>query len=221
MRLITFFLIIAFNQAFAQNELTVLYKDVQKTFDIERYRTLKIKGTSILYEHHQVYESKETPQGYTRETSHDFYNWYFDGLSNEVIDQKILEDNTPIIAYYKPDPFEWQLINEEKTILGYRCQKAILDAKFATQLGWINVGDMEVWFTSEIPVSAGPEKLWGLPGLIMEIGFTEYSGKIFAYKIIKEPVGDIVPKAGLVVTKNEIENPNKISRKKLKDYKKL
>ena len=56
--------------------------------------------------------------------------------------------------------FNWKLVNEFKTIGGYRCQKAT----------YIGSGGDEVtaWFTEEIPFSMGPFPLSGLPGLIME-----------------------------------------------------
>lgn len=53
----------------------------------------------------------------------------------------------------------WQIENEHKSILGYKCQKAISKYKGRT---WI------AWFTPEIPISEGPWKLYGLPGLILQ-----------------------------------------------------
>lgn len=56
-------------------------------------------------------------------------------------------------------PFNWEPVNEFKTIDNYRCQKAIINTEGA---------NIEAWFTEEIPVSAGPDKIFGLPGLILE-----------------------------------------------------
>lgn len=56
-------------------------------------------------------------------------------------------------------PFNWKPVNEFKTINNYRCQKAIINTEGA---------NIEAWFTEEIPVSAGPDKIFGLPGLILE-----------------------------------------------------
>ena len=54
---------------------------------------------------------------------------------------------------------QWKILQEKKVVANHSCQKAE-----ATYLGrkWI------VWFTAEIPISDGPWKLWGLPGLILE-----------------------------------------------------
>ncbi|WHF52599.1 GLPGLI family protein [Chryseobacterium gotjawalense] len=55
---------------------------------------------------------------------------------------------------------KWALANEEKKIRDYLCQKAETNFKGRN---WI------AWFTKEIPVSEGPYKFSGLPGLIVEI----------------------------------------------------
>ncbi|MCL9808688.1 GLPGLI family protein [Flavobacterium luminosum] len=61
---------------------------------------------------------------------------------------KVLEKNTPII----------KIVDEFKTVFNYNCQKAIFD--FGERV-------FEVWFTNDIPISDGPWKLKGLPGLVL------------------------------------------------------
>ncbi|SIS77940.1 GLPGLI family protein [Chryseobacterium piscicola] len=63
------------------------------------------------------------------------------------------------ISYSKPVE-EWSLLNDEKIILGYNCYKASMNFG---QRKWI------AWYTNEIPISDGPYKFSGLPGLILEI----------------------------------------------------
>lgn len=56
---------------------------------------------------------------------------------------------------------EWNLHDESvKTILGYECQKAT--CKFRGR-------EWTAWFALDIPISDGPWKFSGLPGLIMEV----------------------------------------------------
>ncbi len=54
----------------------------------------------------------------------------------------------------------WKLLPEFGNVLGYKVQKAIVD--FGGR-SW------EAWFSSEIPISDGPYKFFGLPGLILKI----------------------------------------------------
>ena len=54
---------------------------------------------------------------------------------------------------------EWTLLPDTTTLLSYSCQKAICHFKGR---------NYTVWYTLEIPVSEGPWKLFGLPGLIIK-----------------------------------------------------
>ncbi len=55
---------------------------------------------------------------------------------------------------------DWKISNEKKKILNYQAQKAT--AVFGGR-------QWTAWFTAEIPVSDGPYKFHGLPGLILKI----------------------------------------------------
>ena len=54
---------------------------------------------------------------------------------------------------------QWEIRNSTKTILDYPCQMAVCDFRGR---------EWTAWFTTDIPVSNGPWKFSGLPGLIME-----------------------------------------------------
>ncbi|MEN0049721.1 MAG: GLPGLI family protein [Bacteroidota bacterium] len=62
---------------------------------------------------------------------------------------------------YKEDipEIDWQLLKESKVIRDFRCFKAVGNFRGRTYTAW---------FTPKIPVSYGPWKLHGLPGLIIE-----------------------------------------------------
>lgn len=55
---------------------------------------------------------------------------------------------------------DWQIVDEFKSLNTIKCQKAT---------GYFRGRIYTVWFTNEIPISFGPWKLQGLPGLILEV----------------------------------------------------
>lgn len=64
------------------------------------------------------------------------------------------------VEYEEPLPqFEWELMEAVDTIAGYTCSTA--KTSFRGR-------EWTVWFTMEIPISAGPWKFNGLPGLILK-----------------------------------------------------
>ncbi len=68
--------------------------------------------------------------------------------------------NNISVEYEEPLPqFDWELMNATDTVAGYACSTA--KTRFRGR-EWI------VWFTMEIPISAGPWKFNGLPGLILK-----------------------------------------------------
>jgi GLPGLI family protein len=70
---------------------------------------------------------------------------------------------------------EWEIHSETKEISGYTVQKATTN--YAGR-------DYVAWFTAEIPISDGPYKFSGLPGLIIEIADTQnyYHFKITGFR---------------------------------------
>ena len=67
---------------------------------------------------------------------------------------------------------EWQPLPGDTIIEGYACQRAVTTLRGKT---W------QVWYTSDIPISDGPLKLYGLPGLILKAEDTEHE---FAFSCI-------------------------------------
>jgi GLPGLI family protein len=103
----------------------------------------------------------------------------------------------------------WKMSDETKIILGHTCRKALSQRIGTRMMMNMDNGKMErkeisdtsnilVWFTTDIPVSAGPAEFQGqLPGLILEIdvnnGRTVYKALEIKAKpeagVIKEPKG--------------------------------
>lgn len=75
---------------------------------------------------------------------------------------KIMDDK--LFYTQKIDNVEWQIEPETREISGYKAQKAT--TRFAGR-------NYTAWFSSEIPITDGPYKFAGLPGLILHIEDSE------------------------------------------------
>jgi len=65
---------------------------------------------------------------------------------------------------FSMDKIKWKMGAASKEILGYTCMQAEteLDGK-----------KILAWFTPDIPISAGPERYYGLPGLMLEVNVNQ------------------------------------------------
>lgn len=79
--------------------------------------------------------------------------------SKQTMRQNLLHQGKPVILDDTTVKLDWQLLNEVKTINNFKCNKAVVNFRGRTFIAW---------YTTEIPISAGPWKLHGLPGLILE-----------------------------------------------------
>lgn len=70
------------------------------------------------------------------------------------------------------EPNSWEIKNEKKEINNFKVQKAVT-----------NYGGRKfiAWFTEEIPISQGPYKFDGLPGLIIQLNDSE---KHYSYQLL-------------------------------------
>ena len=83
-----------------------------------------------------------------------------------------------------PEEWAWEISDSAKTILGYECVKATID---------FHGRKWTAWFSPEIPVSNGPWKLGGLPGLILEASCEDgkYSFSATGIQLTTKPVGTV------------------------------
>lgn len=73
-------------------------------------------------------------------------------------------NNTYVYQEQIPE-FNWSIKPDKKMVAGYSCQKAT--TSFAGRA-------YEAWFTTDVPISEGPYKFSGLPGLIVAIEDTQH-----------------------------------------------
>ncbi len=67
--------------------------------------------------------------------------------------------------------YDWTLLPDTTRILGFLCYKA--SCKAAIMDGAVR--NYTVWYTPEIPIPVGPNKFYGLPGLILGVEEKYYS----------------------------------------------
>lgn len=124
--------------------------------------------------------------------SYDIYKNYPNG-SITTTDRIAMSD------YKYEEPYEkqnWEITEDTLNILGYTCQKATCTFRGRNYIAW---------FTTDIPISNGPWKFTGLPGLILNIADAQNH-------YIFECSGIEIPKDKLPI---EIEKRNyaKVSKK--------
>lgn len=82
-----------------------------------------------------------------------------------------------------PGEWSWEISDSTKTVLGYECVKATTA---------FHGRKWTAWFSPEIPITNGPWKLGGLPGLILEAS-TEDGKYIFTATGIQQTLKKITP----------------------------
>lgn len=94
---------------------------------------------------------------------------------------------------------KWKIKNEIKEVAGYLCMKA-------ETVDTIKNQTIEAWFTDQIQVNSGPERMCGLPGMIMELNLNDGCVVITATSVIPKKL------------ENGLPLPKKFKGKKISDY---
>jgi len=191
--------------AFSQQESKEIQVEYQLFCDTNQatklFTTLYANSNTAVYqEKYSTAEdwqehAKKLPEGVKRFGATDPDDSYFkiDSNSKKIFFFDIIASNNFLVEDNYPD-FNWNITSETKNIAGYPCIKATTSYRGRT---WV------AWFTPQIPISFGPWKLFGLPGLIVEAYDTDNK---YTFKPIKIEFkkNDILKKdfATLMETKN-------------------
>ncbi|WP_262485062.1 GLPGLI family protein [Chryseobacterium piperi] len=108
----------------------------------------------------------------------------------------------PVLKVKDERKINWKISNEKESILGYIAQKAT--TIFAGR-------QWTAWFNAEIPISDGPYKFYGLPGLILKIydRTNTHSFEIISVQKKKSDyvvLNDVTYKEAKQITLNEYES---------------
>ncbi|WP_396158475.1 GLPGLI family protein [Flavobacterium sp.] len=212
-------------------ELEKAVKEAMKIASEKQY-LLSFNKTECLYEQPEELEKPEAPA-----TAGISVKVLFSGEGKKYLNlkDKICIEEADIFGkeFLIVEPLEkpdWKLLNETKKIGDYNCFKAELTVqvtekqrneyeeflkKEAVKPALFKMDEPKdkvimAWYTPEIPVSFGPNKYWGLPGLILEIN--EEETIILCSKVTlsnKEKSKIKVPNTGEKVTQKKFDEIEK------------
>jgi len=118
--------------------------------------------------------------GYNRRPSeYMIYRDFNNGRRLEIEDvsakQYLIEDSL--------STYSWKVMNKIKEVNGQLCMMAVTQDTIRNQ-------KIVAWFANNIPASAGPERYYGLPGLIMELDIDDGAVIITAVSVEMKPVAE-------------------------------
>jgi GLPGLI family protein len=95
-------------------------------------------------------------------------------------------------------PQNWKIHNDLKEVAGHICMKAFWEDTLKKQ-------KIVAWFAQDIPMPAGPDRFFGLPGLILEIDMNDGAQLITANLIEEKKLA------------TELDPPKKLKGKKVSE----
>lgn len=130
----------------------------------------------------------------------------FTDLNKSQYTKQAVVLDKPFLVSGNLQKINWKLTDETKKLGNYNLQKAVLDE---------GSNYVEAWYAPELPFPFGPDKYWGLPGLIVEL-----KTPVFYYvatDIQKTSLQEITPPAkGKKVSEEELQNILKESTEALR-----
>jgi len=162
--------------------------------EYKTYSKLNINATQSKYEDSEESAQKDDPGYSWLKDEYVITRNYEKKTMREVID---ILGKTYIIEDSLRTP-NWKILNEMKEIAGHICMNAFWNDTVKKQ-------KVIGWFALDIPNGGGPERFFGLPGLILEININNGALVITADKIEQKKLT------------TELDLPKKIKGKKIKE----
>lgn len=149
-------------------------------------------------------ESKYEDSEEKAERDDDGYSWRKDAYTikrnfadNTMVDVMTVLGKNYIIEDTLQMP-NWKILNDMKEVAGHICMNAFWEDTLKQQ-------QITVWFALDLPVPAGPERLCGLPGIILEADVNNGALTLTADKIELKPLD------------KELDLPKKLRGKRIRE----
>jgi GLPGLI family protein len=181
------------------NQGVVKYKFILNLFEVEAVQTASLyfddRQSMFIYSQGKKGTVMKKPDGQDLGEDEDLplnlVSWYQDTIGavffKDLAKKKLIcREFFQKVPYLTEEPafpnIKWNISNEEKKIGSFTCQKAT--TRFRGR-------NYTAWFTMAIPISNGPWKLHGLPGLILEA--VDETGEVkFLFNSIEMPFATTV-----------------------------
>lgn len=123
--------------------------------------------------------------------------FYFDLKNQQVTEQREFMSRMFLLTS-NADTIPWKLTGNRREILGNACFEAVYQKDTIKTVAW---------FAPSIPVSVGPAKYHGLPGLILEVNVNDGKRIISAVSVTPGEVDALLskPSKGKKVTREEFD----------------
>ena len=132
-------------------------------------------GVGGIYDHFDKTDYKNALTELNKSKDLGSVRLFYSVSNGKLYEYKVAVKPKPLLSWEFLPKIQWDIYSEHKEILGYDCQKASCNFRGRTY---------SVWFAKDIPVSEGPWKLKGLPGLILEAVDNESKYNYFAKSIV-------------------------------------
>jgi len=162
--------------------------------EYKTYSKLTLNATQSKYEDSEESAQKDDPG----------YSWLKDEyVITRNYEKKTMRDVIDMLGktYIIEDSLRtpnWKILNEMKEVAGHICMNAFWNDTLKKQ-------KVVGWFALDIPNGGGPERFYGLPGLILEVNINNGALVITADKIEQKKLT------------TELDLPKKVKGKKIKE----
>ena len=188
----------------------------KKTF--EKY--LYFDKNRAWYAYQQEKETITSDEGYKYYYYNEKQDWYYQ--NDSVYYFRNSEHYPSYFGNWTAKEIEWEITDETQTIAGFTAKKAITkgfhERSPMTSASFKEKGKVIAWFTTDVPLSYGPDGYEGLPGLIVKLQYENYDDtyittlKNIEYKEIDEWKIPSTEKR-IEVERSDAYNPWKLGKK--------